>query len=85
MKMRVSFSQRRPGVFITVSEGNAPHARPYEGITGGRVFRHPTFGGDPWVPQEARPYLVPALEANEGRAFSAIQHAVDRTLARAGL
>lgn len=85
MSLRVSFSKARPGVFITVSQSRAPHARPLEGILGQGSFRHPTFGGDPWVSQATRPYLLPALVANEGRAYTVIQQAVDRALARAGL
>lgn len=86
MSLRTSFAGRRPGVFITVSQSKAPHARPYEGLLGGRSFRHPVFGHyDRWVEQTARPYLLPALQANEGRAYTAITTAVDEALRRSGM
>jgi len=85
LRLRVSFAARRPGVFISVAKGNAPHARPYEGILGQREFRHPTFDDEPWISEHTRPFLVPALEANEGRAYSVIREAVDKALSRSNL
>lgn len=85
MRIRVSFAQNRPGVFIVVDKGKAPHARPYEGIIVGS-FRHPVFGDrDVWVTQQTRPYLVPALESNEGETFTLIRSTVDEVMAKLGL
>lgn len=85
MRIRVSFAQRRPGVFIVVDKNKAPHGRPYEGIIMGS-FRHPVFGNrDVWVTQETRPYLVPALESNEGETFTLIESTVDEVMAKLGL
>jgi len=83
--MRVSLSQSRPGVFIRVDHNKAPHARPYEGILQW-TFRHPVYGDrENWVEQQSRPYLVPALESNEGQAFTAIRSTVDEVLSKLGL
>ena len=83
--LRVSFSANRPGVFIKVDHNKAPHARPFEGILLW-TFRHPVYGDrETWVSQRSRPYLVPALESNEGEAFVAIRSTVDEVLAKLGL
>lgn len=85
MRIRTSFASRRPGVFIQVDRRKAPHARPYEGIVQW-TFRHPVFGNrEVWVDQASRPYLVPALEANEGEALTLIASTIDEVLSKLGI
>ena len=82
-RVSVSFAQRRPGVSVVVNRKKAPHARPFE--HGGRPgrFRHPVYGNRRvWVPQTARPFLEPALEARGGDAAKQNEQAVDRVLRR---
>lgn len=85
MRIRTSFSSRRPGVFIQVDRNKAPHARPFEGIVQWS-FRHPVFGNrEVWVEQASRPYLVPALDENEGEAVALIASTVEDVLAKLGI
>ena len=67
------------GVALRAAAGeNAPHARVYEGIGGGSYFRHPVFGRPGgWVAQSTRPYALPAVRANEGRAAQACADAFE--------
>jgi hypothetical protein len=67
----------RVGVSLRVSSGNAPHARPYEGMGQGGSFRHPVFGRDRWVPQATRPYAWPAVKAAGDRIQPAIEAAYE--------
>lgn len=85
MRIRTSFSGRRPGVFVQVDRSKAPHGRPFEGIVSW-TFRHPVFGNrEVWVTRRSRPYLVPALESNEGEAYTLIRSSVDEVLQKLGL
>lgn len=85
-KLFIGFGPRSSGVQIRTSRRQAPHARPFEGITGrGDTFRHPVFGNtDKWVDQPTRPFIQPAVRANEDRVVGAIQKAIDQTLGRLG-
>lgn len=57
------------GVSVGVDASAAPHARPYEGMSGQSFFRHPVYGNrEVWVSQNTRPFLRPAAEA-EGPAL----------------
>lgn len=71
--MRVSSELRDTavGMRLRVSAAAAPHARSYEGLGGGDTFRHPVFGRSWWVVASTRPFAVPAVRANEGRAAQA--------------
>jgi hypothetical protein len=69
-----SWSSRIPGsiriagtgdsAVVVAGGGSAPHAPVFE--HGGRpgTFVHPVYGHQPWVPQQARPFLAPAAEAS---------------------
>lgn len=89
-KTSLSFTKNRPGVSVIVDKNKAPHARPYE--HGGRPgrFRHPVYarGEDrrawTWVPQQARPFLAPAMEAKGEAAAKQIADVVDRVTREAG-
>lgn len=80
VKTRVGFGARSSGVQIFVDSGAAPHARPFEGISGGSTFRHPVFGGPAWVSQETRPFFMRAVASNERKVIDAVQSAIDDTL-----
>lgn len=86
-KRNASWSRRIPGaikpqvtarrVGLQVSRRSAPHGRPFEGISG-PVFRHPVFGNrDVWVQQPARPFLLPAVNANRERFMQEAGAAID--------
>jgi hypothetical protein len=65
-------SGARAGVTIRVDSGRAPHARPYEGLSG-PVFRHPVYGNrHNWVPQEARPFFYSGVQAAAPQVAEAI-------------
>jgi hypothetical protein len=84
MTMRVSFAGRRPGVSVRASLESAPHARVYEGILGD-TFRHPLYGRDVWFSQQARPYLLPAVQAANEALVEDITRIVDEIHRKAGL
>lgn len=66
------------GVEIRVSQKKAPHARPYEGLSG-MTFRHPVFGDrDVWVAQRARPFLLPAVRAHRDEVRKAVTDVVEQ-------
>jgi hypothetical protein len=78
LKVSASFRQNREGVTVTAGGPNAPHARPYEGITSrGNTFRHPVFVRDVWVAQPNRPFLLPAAQAAGPTAEALIRDAMD--------
>lgn len=78
IKVVTSFRANREGVTVRAGGGNAPHARPYEGLSsGGTTFRHPVHGNDWWVAQAARPFLFPAAQANEGAVTAAVTSVLD--------
>lgn len=85
LAVQVRFSGRTQGVSIVARASVAPHARPYEGIAGGRKFRHPVFGHDVWVAQACRPFLRPAVAANQDDVVTALNEAVKSAIADAGL
>lgn len=72
------------GVFLRVNAARAPHARPYEGMTGRNPFRHPVFGDrSVWVAERTRPFLVPAVQETRPEVMGAAVDAI-RDAARAG-
>lgn len=84
LSLVVSFAERRPGVRIRASLAVAPHARVYEGMLDD-WFRHPVFGGNTWVDQRARPYLLPAVRMGQHYVIEAAVEAVNEAARRAGL
>lgn len=85
LRLATSFTRRQAGVSITVDRTRAPHARPHEGISGNRTFRHPVHGNrNNWVEQSTRPYLVPAADMHGRRAVEAVNKAVDDAASKAG-
>lgn len=81
----IKLSNTRRGVTIRVNKAKAPHARPYEDITGGGQFRHPVFGNRArWVSQATRPFLDPAVKAHRGKVRAALVKVVDDAARRHG-
>jgi hypothetical protein len=77
IRVRTSFRANRENVTVLVGNKNAPHARPYEGITSrGSTFRHPVHGREWWVAQDTRPFLIPAAEAKQVEAADLISSAL---------
>lgn len=87
LTLQAKFSGRFVGVSILARVGAAPHARPYEGITGAATFRHPLNypRQDGWVTQKTRPFLAPAVAAHRGEVVTAIEAAVDDAIKAAGV
>lgn len=78
LSVRATLRDDRVGVELRTSAAAAPHGRSYEGLGGGAQFRHPVFGNqENWVPQDTRPFALPAVRANEGRAAEACATAYD--------
>ncbi|WFE45304.1 hypothetical protein [Verrucosispora sp. WMMD1129] len=85
IKVKVLFGQAKQGVIITVDSRRAPHARPYEGITGRGSFRHPYFGNrDRWYAQRTRPFLEPAAQAKRAAVREEIVKVVEQAARRHG-
>lgn len=81
----IKVSVTRRGVIIRVAAKKAPHARPYEGITGGAEFRHPVMGNrDRWVTQRTRPFLEPAVKAHASKVRPALVELVEQVAQRHG-
>jgi hypothetical protein len=78
MSLRTSTKANSAGVFIRVDARKAPHARPYEGVTGRNdSFRHPVFGNrEVWVAQRTRPFLFPAAIKGRAAVVAAAESAV---------
>lgn len=85
--VQVAFIGRFPGVYVGARASQAPHARPYEGITGEASFRHPLNYPNQrqWVSQATRPFLRPALLANQGTAVREVKQAVDDAIRQANV
>lgn len=77
LRASVSFTRRSAGASIIADRRKAPHARPWEGIRGNGVFRHPVYGRDKWVAQKTRPFMGPAVEAHALRIVAEVNKAVD--------
>ncbi len=85
IKVVTSFRQNREGVTIRAGGGNAPHARPLEGLSArGDTFRHPVYGNDWWVSQPTRPFLFPAAEASQAEVTAEVRSALDDAAAALG-
>lgn len=99
-KANASWSSRIPGnirpmvqarrLGVRVASKRTPHARPFEGISKGArgargTFRHPLFGNrNHWFEQPTRPFLAPAMEANQEKAVEGALKAFDDASKKAG-
>lgn len=97
-KSNASWSSRIPGAIalsvtgtrigVKASRRKAPHARPYEGISGvfgAKGFRHPVFGNrQVWVAQAARPFMAPAVKENQEAFFEEAAEIVDDAARQVG-
>ena len=73
----ISLSVTSTRVGVKVNRRRAPHARAYEGITGGSQFRHPVFGNrNVWITQTTRPSLAPAVRDHQAAFADAASDAV---------
>jgi hypothetical protein len=93
MRSNASWSTRIPGaISMTASStaigvrfrtnaGRAPHARPYEGLSGS-PFRAPLFGDrEHWYPHDARPFFYRAVEEKAAGVVEALGEALDQAAA----
>ncbi len=82
-----SIKVRRAGVKVTVSAGgaSAPEAAPLEHGGQPGTFRHPVFGNrEVWVNQPARPFLMPAVEAEAENVAVLVLNACDGVFRQMG-
>lgn len=84
LTLQVRFAGRYPGVIVAARASQAPHARPYEGITGASQFKHPVFGGV-WVAQATRPFLRPAVADAGPELADELSSAMDEAARKSGL
>jgi hypothetical protein len=81
---KLSTSGVRAGVTIRTDAKKAPHARPYEGLSGS-PFRHPVYGNrENWVAQAARPFFYRGIEATADQIRDAIADVVADAAKRHG-
>jgi hypothetical protein len=96
MRSHASWSSRIPsaismtasstaiGVRFRTNAARAPHARPYEGISGD-PFRAPLFGDrEHWYPHAARPFFYRSVQEGAGRVVEALGEALDQAAAETG-
>lgn len=77
-------SGTRAGVTLRVDSTKAPHARPYEGLSGD-PFRHPVFGNrENWVREPARPFFYPGVNAAADQVAEGIADVVTDVAGRHG-
>lgn len=79
-----AFSKKRTGVFLRVNSKKAPHARPMENDGSAGTFRHPVYGRDVWVTQQARPFFFAETEQHMPKVEQAALAAVDEAARQAG-
>lgn len=64
------------GVQFRVNATRAPHARPYEGLSGS-PFRAPLFGDrEHWYPHDARPFFYRAVEQHADQVANSLADVV---------
>lgn len=96
MRSNASWSSRIPGaismrasgtsagVQFRVSAARAPHARPYEGLSGA-VFRAPLYGDrEHWYPHNARPFFYRAAAEGADQVVDRLGDAAMGAAARHG-
>ena len=96
MRSHASWSSRIPaaismtasttaiGVRFRTDSGRAPHARPYEGISGD-PFRAPLFGDrEHWYPHAARPFFYRSVTEGAAGVVEALGEALDQAAAQTG-
>jgi hypothetical protein len=78
----------RVGIQLRVNASQAPHARPYEGLSAQgseSYFRHPVFGDrETWVSQLTRPYAFPAVVSAGEKARGEVAAAAEDAAREAG-
>lgn len=84
VSVKVLTGKKDPGIFLRVSAARAPHARPFEGMSGNGSFRHPVFGTNTWVSQSTRPFLRLGAQESIKDVISAADQAVIAAARRAG-
>ena len=91
-KANASWSSRIPGslsisvtasrVGVKANRRKAPHARAMEGVRRAgfgtvREFRHPVYGNQNiWVSQPTKPFLAPAIRANQAAFFESAHDSI---------
>lgn len=83
--LRTSFGVRSSGVTVATSARKAPHARPYEGVNGDGMFRHPLFGDrQDWIEQHTRPFFFASSDEATPEVEKHIDEAIDEAIREAG-
>ena len=85
IKVVTSFQTNREGVTVRAGGKNAPHARPYEGLSArGGTFKHPVFHYDTWVSEPTRPFLFKAAEDTQSTVETFMREVLDEVSGRLG-
>jgi hypothetical protein len=72
------------GVRFRTDAARAPHARPYEGLSGD-PFRAPLWGDrEHWYPHAARPFFYRAVDEHANDVVEALGEALDQAAAETG-
>jgi len=83
--IRPNFTAKSAGVRIVTNRRKAPHARPLEGVGGGRTFTHPLFGNkDDLINQPVRPFFFKAIEKATPATERKFDAAINEALRTAG-
>ncbi|MEV0151533.1 MULTISPECIES: hypothetical protein [unclassified Nonomuraea] len=81
-RVKVSFSRRTAGVMVVTGPGGMPEGTkglpPY--IEGEGPWRHPVWGRDQWVRQQAMPFFYPAIRPHEASAPAAGERVLDQLI-----
>lgn len=90
-----SWSTRIPGsihvaaagdtAFVKAGGASAPHASVFEHGGSPGTFHHPTYGHEPVVPQQARPFLAPSAVVGAETTERVGAEETDRVLRARGL
>lgn len=90
-----SWSSRIPGSIRVAAAGDtavvkaggasAPHASVFEHHGAPGTFQHPVYGHQPWVPQQARPFLAPSAIVGAQATERVGAEETDRVLRARGL
>lgn len=86
VRMTTSFASKTGGIRIFVNQAAAPEARPLENRGQAGTFRHPVYGHrSTWVSQAARPFFLPAIQAEYDNVRTAVEDAVRASFPKGSL
>lgn len=84
VKAKTSFAAKSAGVAITVDSRKAPEAAPLENQGNTGTFRHPVFGTDTWVTQQAQPFFWGGIQGTNTQIDNVLLGVMDTVAREAG-